>query len=134
MLEGVALGLLGVAVIGWLTFGLQRRLPYKKMLVATGVMLGVVLLVMVGESVQELQQAGWIGTTSLGFSLPGWMGLWFSIFPNLETILAQVLAAVIVIGSYFLAEELKVRRPRRRGERPAARAASPPVRAPHLQA
>ncbi|HET9104540.1 MAG TPA: FTR1 family protein [Solirubrobacteraceae bacterium] len=134
VLEGVVLGLAGVAVIGWLTFGLQRRLPYKKMLVATGIMLGVVLLVMVGESVQELQQAGWIGTTSLGFSLPGWMGLWFSVFPNLETIAAQVLAAVIVIGSYFLAEELKVRRPRRRGQRPAARASAPPVGAPPLQA
>ena len=29
-----------VAAIGCLTFGLQRRLPYRKMLVATGVMLG----------------------------------------------------------------------------------------------
>jgi high-affinity iron transporter len=127
VLEGVTLGLVGVAAIGYLTFGLQRRLPYKRMLVATGVMLGFVLLVMVGESVQELQQAGWIGTTSLPLAIPGWMGLWFSIFPNVETIAAQVVAAVVVIGSYFLAEELKVRRPRRRGGRAAERATSPPV-------
>jgi len=126
VLEGVVLGLVFVAVIGYLTFGLQRRLPYRKMLVATGVLLGVVLLVMVGESVQELQLAGWIGTTPVHIRIPGWMGLWFSIFPNVETIVAQVVAAVLVIGSYFLAEELKVRRPRRRGARPAARASSPP--------
>ena len=126
VLEGVVLGLVFVAVIGYLTFGLQRRLPYRKMLVATGVLLGVVLLVMVGESVQELQQAGWIGTTAVNIRIPGWMGLWFSIFPNVETIVAKVVAAVLVIGSYFLAEELKVRRPRRRGARPAARASSPP--------
>jgi high-affinity iron transporter len=113
VLEGVALGLAFVAVIGYLTFGLQRRLPYKRMLVATGILLGVVLLVMVGESVQELQQAGWIGTTPIPVAVPGWMGLWFSIFPNVQTIVAQVIAAAIVIGSYFLAEELKVRRPRR---------------------
>ncbi|MGA9859394.1 MAG: FTR1 family protein, partial [Solirubrobacteraceae bacterium] len=94
VLEGVALGLLFVGVIGWLSFGLQRRLPYKRMLVATGIMLGFVLLVMVGESVQELQQAGWIGTTPIGVSVPGWMSLWFSVFPNVETIIAQVLAAV----------------------------------------
>jgi high-affinity iron transporter len=118
VLEGVALGLALVAVIGYLTFGLQRRLPYKRMLVATGVMLGVVLLVMVGESVQELQQAGWIATTTIPVAVPGWMSLWFSIFPNVETIVAQVIAAVIVIGSYFLAEELKVRRPRRRDPQP----------------
>jgi high-affinity iron transporter len=115
VLEGVVLGLLLVGAIGWLTFGLQSKLPYKRMLVATGVMLGVVLLVMVGESVQELQQAGWIGTTPIGVAIPGWMGLWFAVFPNVQTIVAQVVAAVLVVGSYFLAEELRVRRPRRRG-------------------
>ena len=126
VLQGVAVGLVLVAVIGWVTFGLQRRLPYKRMLVATGVLLGIVLLVMVGESVQELQQAGWIGTTPVGIAVPGWMGLWFSVFPNVQTIVAQVGAAVLVVGSYFLAEELKVRRPRRRGDQPAVRASEPP--------
>src|ERR1019366_5959326 len=60
VLEGIAIGLVFVAMIGYLTFGLQRRLPYKRMLVATGILLGAVLLVMVGESVQELQPAGWV--------------------------------------------------------------------------
>ncbi len=128
VLEGVLVGLVFVAVIGWITFGLQRRLPYKRMLVATGVLLGVVLLVMVGESVQELQQAGWIGSTPVGISVPAWMSLWFSIFPNVQAIVAQMAAAVLVIGSYFLAEELKVRRPRRRGEASAVRANEPPRR------
>ncbi len=89
VLEGVVFGLVLVAVIAYLAFGLQRRLPYRRMLVATGVMLGVVLLVMVGESVQEMQQAGWIGITSLHVAVPGWMGLWFSIFPNVQTVVAQ---------------------------------------------
>src|SRR5450755_4760445 len=126
VLEGVGLGLVFVAGIGYLTFGLQRRLPYKRMLVATGVMLGFVLLVMVGESVQELQQAGWIGTTPIHVAVPDWMGTWFSVFPNVETVVAQVLAAVLVVGSYFLAEEIKVRRPRRRGVTPAVRPTAPP--------
>jgi high-affinity iron transporter len=126
VIEGVLLGLVFVALLAYVTFGLQRRMPYKRMLVVTGVMLGFVLLVMVGESVQEMQQAGWIGTTPLGFSVPGWMGLWFSIFPNVQTIVAQVVAAVLVIGSYFLAEEIRVRRPRRRGGTVAVRATSPP--------
>jgi high-affinity iron transporter len=128
VLEGVAIGLVLVAMIGYLTFGLQRRLPYKRMLVATGILLGAVLLVMVGESVQELQQAGWIGTTPLHIALPGWMGLWFSIFPNIQTIAAQAIAAVLVIGSYFLAEEVRVRRPRRRGDSVAIRPNAPPAR------
>ena len=127
VLEGVAVGLVFVALLGYATFGLQRRLPYKRMLVATGIMLGFVLLVMVGESVQELQAAGWIGTTPLPISVPGWMGLWFSIFPNVETLGAQAIAAVLVIGSYVLAQEMRVRRPRRQGRAPAVRPSAPPL-------
>jgi high-affinity iron transporter len=84
------------------------------MLVLTGVMLGVVLIVMVGESVQEMQLAGWLPTTALPLAIPGWVGLWFAVFPTLEGIAAQVLAAGLVLGSYFGAEYLRVRRPRQR--------------------
>lgn len=113
VLEGVLVGLSLTALVGVLTFFAHRRLPYKKMLIATGVMLGGVLLVMVGESVQEMQQAGWMGVTSVPISVPGWMGLWLSVFPNVESLAAQAGAALLVIGSYFLSEEMKVRRPRR---------------------
>src|SRR5579884_3720291 len=129
VLEGVALGFALTVLVGIATFVLQQRLPYKRMLVATGVLLGVVLLVMVGESVQELQLAGWLGTTSLHVHIPGWLGLWFSIFPNVETVAAQVLAAAFVIGSYFAAEWLRVRRPRRRREAVAAQRTRAPAAA-----
>jgi hypothetical protein len=45
-------------------------------------MLGVVLLVMVGEQAQEMQLAHWIPTTPINALtplIPTWMGLWFSI-------------------------------------------------------
>jgi high-affinity iron transporter len=105
-LGGAALGLFLSAIVAVLTFVAHRRLPYRKMLVFTGVMLGVVLLVMVGEQAQEMQQAHWIPTTSilsLENKIPAWMGLWFSVFPTTETIAAQLFAAVLVVGSYFLA-------------------------------
>ena len=41
-------------------------------------------------------------------------GLWFALFPTLEGLVAQLLAALLVIGSYVVAEEIRVRRPRRR--------------------
>jgi len=113
VLEGVALGLALTFAVGIVTFLLQHRLPYRRMLVATGVLLGFVLLVMVGESVQELQLAGWLPTHSLGVTFPGWMGLWLALFPTVEGVVAQLLAAGLVVGSYFLAEEIRVRRPRR---------------------
>jgi high-affinity iron transporter len=51
-----------------------------------------------------MQLAGWIGTTpvdSLANVIPPWAGLWFSVFPTVQTLVAQALAAVLVIGSYF---------------------------------
>ena len=49
VLKGAFLGLVLTGMVAVLTFVLQQRLPYRKMLITTGVLLGVVLLVMVGE-------------------------------------------------------------------------------------
>jgi high-affinity iron transporter len=127
VLGGVAIGLFLSGIVAYITFIAHHRLPYKKMLVLTGVMLGAVLVVMVGESGQELQQAAWISTTRLPLAIPDWAGLWFATFPTLETLLMQALAVVLVLGSYLVAENLKVTRPRRRGEAPARRPESPPA-------
>jgi high-affinity iron transporter len=124
VLEGVTLGALFTAAVGVLTFSLHQKLPYKRLLIITGGMLLVVLFVMVGEEVNEMQLAGWIGTTSIGH-WPGWLGQWFSLFPNVETIVAQVGAIALVLGSYVTAEYLRVWRPRRQGAR-AARFADEP--------
>lgn len=106
VLYGVLLGLLLSGIVAVLTFLAHRRLPYRRMLVLTGVMLGAVLLVMVGEEAQEMQLAHWIPTTAvpwLGRLIPSWMGLWFSVFPTVESLAAQAGAAVLVAGSYFAA-------------------------------
>jgi high-affinity iron transporter len=129
VLEGVVIGCLFTAAAGVLTFALHARLPYRRLLIITGVMLLVVLIVSVGEEVNEMQLAGWIGTTPVGgLSVPGWMGTWFSIFPNWETFVGQFIALVLVIGSYVGAQYLRVWRPRRRGQQPARRAVAPPDR------
>ncbi len=105
VMQGVVLGLLGTAVVGVFTFYLQARLPYKKMLVITGVLIGGVLLVMVGNTIHTMQAVGWLPISPVGsISLPYWMGLWLGIFPTWETICGQGAAAVFVIGSYYLAE------------------------------
>ena len=127
VLEGVVIGLLFTAAAGVLTFALHQRLPYRRLLIITGVMLLFVLLVSVGEEVNEMQLAGWIGTTQVpGLTVPGWMGTWFSIFPNWETFAGQFIALAIVMGSYVGAQYVRVWRPRRRGRRPAQVAVAPP--------
>jgi len=133
VLEGTVLGLLFTAAVGVLTFGLHQRLPYKRLLIITGAMLVVVLWVMVGEEVNEMQLAGWIGTTAIpGLSIPGWIGTWFSIFPNVETFTAQTVAVLVVLGSYFVAQYVRVWRPRRLGLQGAQVASRPPEAAPRV--
>src|SRR3954462_15493637 len=126
VLEGVALGLAGTAVVGVITFWLHHKLPYRKMLVATGVLVGIVLVVMIGGTAATFQDLGWLPRHATPFTVPGWMGAWFEMYSTWETLGVQALAAMFVVGSYYLAEYLKVRRPQRRGAQPATVAAAPP--------
>jgi high-affinity iron transporter len=103
---GAMLGLFFTGIVALLTFVLHQRLPYRKMLVFTGILLGVVLLVMVGEQAFEMQQANWIGTTNISWlenKIPDWAGVWFSVFPTVQTLVAQAIALIVVVGSYFAA-------------------------------
>jgi high-affinity iron transporter len=106
VLKGALIGLFLSGIVAIITFVLQRRLPYRKMLVVTGVLLGGVLLVMVGEQAQEMQLAHWLPTTEIGWLgpfMPDWMGMWFAAFPTVETLTGQGLAALFVIGSFCVA-------------------------------
>ncbi|HEU6448530.1 MAG TPA: FTR1 family protein [Verrucomicrobiae bacterium] len=103
---GAMAGLFFTGIVALLTFVLHQRLPYRKMLVFTGILLGVVLLVMVGEQAFEMQQAKWISTTTIPWlenKIPDWAGVWFSVFPTVQTLVAQAIALVLVVGSYFAA-------------------------------
>ena len=117
VLEGAGLGLGLTLIVAVLTFALQRKLPYKKMLIATGVLLAFVLVVMVGQTARTMQGTGWLPITPAPIDMPYWAGLWFGLFPTWETLLAQVGALGFVVGSYFLAQEVKVKRPQRKRRR-----------------
>ncbi len=118
VLSGALIGVALALMVAYLTFRLHWRLPYRRMLVLTGVMLGAVLLVMVGESVQEMQLAGWLPATWIsGWRWPGWLNVWFALYPTLQSLLAQGAAAVAVLGSYVVSEYQQVWRPRRRAAR-----------------
>lgn len=106
VLLGVFVGLLLTSIVAALALVAHRKLPYRRMLVLTGVLLGIVLLVMVGEQAQEMQLAHWLPVTvipALAGRIPSWMGLWFSVFPTVQTLAGQAIAAVVVIGSYIAA-------------------------------
>jgi high-affinity iron transporter len=123
VLGGVCVGVVLSVAVAILTFVAHRKLPYRKMLVLTGVLLGFVLVVMAGEQAQEMQLAHWLPTTEIpwlkGVFAP-WMGLWFSLFPTVETLAMQAGASALVLGSYLLG-----RAPERRKQRAERRQKSP---------
>ena len=105
VLLGVVAALALVVVVGVITFRLQVNLPYKKMLIVTGVLIGVVLLQMVGNTVHSLQVVGWLPIHLVnGLPLPYWVGTWMGVYATWEGLGFQAAAAAFVLGSYFLAE------------------------------
>jgi high-affinity iron transporter len=120
---GVLIGLALTMIVAVLTFALHYRLPYKRMLVLTGIMLGGVLVVMVGETITEMQQANWLGDHSIAHVLgyadsaipawlnwPNWLNVWFSIYPDWSSLSAQVASVVFVVGSFYLARRVCAKR------------------------
>ena len=84
VLQGVAVGFAGVLAVFGLVIALERRLPHKKMLVATGVLITGVLVVLVGQTVQTTQVVGWLPVTPVeGLTLPYWAGTLVRRLPDL---------------------------------------------------
>lgn len=111
VLGGVALGSAGVILVGVALFKIQVKLPYKKMLIVTGVMIVSVLATMVGSTVHAFQVVGWLFIHPIrGLDLPYWTGLWFGLFPTWEGICLQIGSVIFVLGSYFLATWLNRRK------------------------
>jgi high-affinity iron transporter len=107
VLWGTLAGLLAVTGLGLLIFQLQLKLPQKKMLIFTGLLVLFVLTVMVGQTAHVLQVVGWLGVSPVGWKAPYWLGTWLGVYPTLEGLLLQALAPTLVVGSYFAAESLK---------------------------
>ena len=105
----------------------RRRLPYKTDVVVTGAMLGGSAVVMVGEQVQEMQHARLDPDDDDRVAFPNWLGTWFATFATVQGLVAQAIAGGVVIGSYLIASEVQVRRPARRGTRPATRLPRAPL-------
>lgn len=99
------MGLIGVAIVGALVLVMQQKLPHKKMLIVTGVMISLVLVVMVGNTMHVLQVVGWAPMTAVpGLVVPYWTGVWFGIFATWQGLIAQAITLGVVVGSYYVSE------------------------------
>jgi high-affinity iron transporter len=110
VLQGFLIGLAGVLIIAVIVFLLNTRLPYKRLLVVTGVLIGAVLVSLVGNTVYAIQVVGWMPISPIGTVLiPRWMEQWFGVYPTWQGVGFQIAAIVVVLGSYFWAEHLNKR-------------------------
>jgi high-affinity iron transporter len=111
VLGGILAGLAATFLVGFITFKLNARVPYKQMLAVTGILIGGVLLVMVGKTVHVLQEIGWLPATLISLiSLPLWLGTWFGAYSTWQGVVLQAAAACFVIGSYYLAAARRKRK------------------------
>ena len=97
---GIAGGIaLGAVVLGVVYYAMQRyglRLPLKPFFTITSVFLYIMAFSFAGQGVAELQEIGWIPTTTLDWipSVPA-----LGIFPTMQTVMSQILLALALLGA-----------------------------------
>ena len=125
-LLGAGIGFAATLAVGVVAFAAQRKLPYRRMLIATGVLIALVLAVMTGTTLHVLQGLGWLPSTPTGWAAPVWATRWLGLYATWEGVAAQFGALAVVLGSYAVAREVQVRAPRRRAATPPAPRPAPP--------
>ncbi len=101
-LAGLGIGGLLIAILGFSVFFLGARLPYRKMLVVTGVLVIFVLFTFTGSTVRILQTVGWLPIHPVpGLTLPNWVGVWLGLHPSFEGLLAPLLVLAYICGAWL---------------------------------
>ncbi len=103
-LGGLAVGVSALVVVS--TFILQgsRRLPVSTLFKVTSALLIALAITIIGGSIHELQEVGWISETTLAFIpnsdlLKDYLGL----YPHLETLIAQLALLLLFMLCYIIA-------------------------------
>ena len=91
--------MVGALVLGIVYYAMQRyglRLPLKPFFAITSTFLYVMAFSFAGQGVAELQEIGWIPTTTLDWipSVPA-----LGIFPTMQTVMSQIVLALALLGA-----------------------------------
>jgi len=102
VLLGVLAGFVFIGTIGTLIMFFGAKLPYRKLLIVTGVLVVSIMVTFLGSAVRLFQTVGWLPVHPLpGLDLPNWVGVWLGIYPSWEGILIPPLALVYVGGAWL---------------------------------
>ena len=98
---GAGLGAVFIALVGGLTFKFGVKLPYRKLLVVTGVLVVSIMVSFLGSTVRLFQTVSWLPVHPVpGLHVPGWAGLWLGLYPSWEGLLIPPMALVYVGGAW----------------------------------
>jgi len=101
VMTGLALGLAAIAIVGLLVFRIGSKLPYRKMLVFTGVLVVSVLVTFLGSTVRLFQTVGWMPIHPITWlDIPSWAGIWLGLYPSLEGLLIPLAGLVYVAAAW----------------------------------
>ena len=102
VLAGALAGFLFIGAIGTLIMVFGAKLPYRKLLVCTGVLVVSIMVTFLGSAVRLFQTVSWLPVHPLpGLSLPNWLGVWLGLYPSWEGLLIPPLALVYVGGAWL---------------------------------
>lgn len=103
ILWGFATGLVGLVLASFAILKLGLKIPLKYFFLATGTLLYIMAFIFAGNGIKELQAAGWVPSTPLGF---GPQVPLLGIYPTLQTLAAQgVMLVAFMITTIFLLRE-----------------------------
>ena len=98
---GVGVGSLVLVGLGVAALLGGLKLPYFQLLLVTAGMIGMVLVMFVGTGVRAMQTVRWLPVHKLAdASWPAWVGSWLGVYNSAETIGGQLLAILIVLGTW----------------------------------
>ncbi|MGB8354488.1 MAG: FTR1 family protein [Chthoniobacteraceae bacterium] len=99
---GVLAGAAFITVVGLGIFTFGAKLPYRKLLVVTGVLVVSIMVTFFGSTVRLFQTVGWMPIHPIPWlTIPNWSGLWLGLYPSWEGILIPPLALVYVCGAWL---------------------------------
>jgi hypothetical protein len=80
----------------------QSKLPFRKLLVVTGILVISIMVTFLGSTVRLFQTVGWLPVHPIpSLDIPNWAGLWLGIYPSWEGLLIPPIALLYVGGAWL---------------------------------
>ena len=99
---GSGIAVIFLVLIGALTFRYGVKLPYRKLMVLTGLLVVSIMVTFIGSTVRLFQTVDWMPIHPIySLHLPNWAGLWLGLYPSWEGLLIPPLALVYVGGVWL---------------------------------